>query len=42
VVPRRQPEPRVGQLEQMTAYDIEKLKYYYDCGEFLHDYIGVI
>ena len=34
VIPRRQPESSIGQREQLSAYDIEDLKYHYDCGKF--------
>ncbi|XP_078487816.1 MAM and LDL-receptor class A domain-containing protein 1-like [Ciona intestinalis] len=32
VIPKRKPEPIIGQRERLSPYDIEEVKYLYDCG----------
>ena len=34
MIPKREIKPNIGRRDQMTPYDIEEIKYYYDCGEF--------
>jgi len=33
IIPRRKPEPTIGQRHRMSPYDIEEVKYLYECGK---------
>lgn len=35
ITPKRKPEPDIGQRERMSPYDIEEVKYLYNCGMYL-------
>uniref|UniRef100_F6YF07 Metalloendopeptidase n=1 Tax=Ciona intestinalis TaxID=7719 RepID=F6YF07_CIOIN len=36
VIPKRKPEPIIGQRERLSPYDIEEVKYLYDCVLCIH------
>jgi len=35
IYPKRKPEPSIGQRQRLSPFDIEEIKYLYDCGEYL-------